>query len=63
MHLFLVIAGTFSKVFYVVAFFFSKLIDAINGIRTVAIEEKFTELELAFGLVLQLFLWLGAIFV
>ena len=55
MHLFLVIAGTFSKVFYVVAFFFSKLIDAINGTRTVAIEEKFTQLELGFGLVLQLF--------
>lgn len=35
--------------------FFSKLIDAINGTRTVAIEEKFTQLELGFGLVLQLF--------
>ena len=43
-------------------FFFSKLIVAINGIRRVAIEEKFTQLESWFGLVLQLFFDWGQFF-
>ena len=48
--------------FYVVTSFFSKLIDAINGIRRVAIEEKFTQLESWFGLVVQLFYDWGQFF-
>ena len=54
-HLFSCYCRNFFESVLCCCVFFSKLIDAINGTRTVAIEEKFTQLELGFGLVLQLF--------